>query len=165
LVRGLDYYSKTAFEYWPPREGAQSTLGGGGRYDGLAEILGGPPTPGIGFGSGVERVILNLRAQGVQPPAEDGPLTYVAYTDVGVRDPAFRVLARLREAGIGSTATATPRKLGDQLRRADGIGARYVLIVGPDEQAAGQVSIRALTTHEQVSVPIDSVVHWLQEHS
>ena len=165
LVRGLDYYTKTCFEFWPQREGAQSTVGGGGRYDGLAELLGGPPTPGIGFGSGVERVILNLRDQGIQQPSESRPLAYVAYLGDEVRDEAFRLLARLRAAGIGAGATATPRKLGDQLRRAEGMAARYAVIVGPDELAAGQVGVRDLAARTQEPVPLDAVVQWLQERA
>jgi histidyl-tRNA synthetase len=164
LVRGLDYYTKTAFEFWPPRAGAQSTIGGGGRYDGLAEALGGPPTPGVGFGTGVERIILNLRDQGVQPPPEGGPLAYVAYLR-DVRDDAFRLLARLRSAGIGASAPATTRKLGDQLRRAEGMGARYAVIVGPDDVAAGQVGVRDLATRDQVAIPADDLVGWLKEHA
>ena len=165
LVRGLDYYTKTAFEFWPPRAGAQSTIGGGGRYDGLAEALGGPPTPGVGFGTGVERIILNLRDQGVQPPPEGGPLAYIAYLGDAVRDDAVRLLARLRSAGIGASAPATTRRLGDQLRRAEGMGARYAVIVGPDEVAAGQVGVRDLATREQVAMPTDDLVGWLKEHA
>ena len=163
LVRGLDYYTKTAFEFWPPREGAQSTIGGGGRYDGLAEILGGPPTPGIGFGAGVERTILNLKDQGVQPPSEPGPLAYVAYLGPEQRDEAFRLLGRLRAAGVGASAPSTSRKMGDQLRRAEGLGARYAVIVGPDELAAGQATVRELASREQIAVPLDGVVSWLQD--
>jgi histidyl-tRNA synthetase len=165
LVRGLDYYTKTTFEFWPPREGAQSTLGGGGRYDGLAELLGGQPTPGIGFGSGVERIILNLRDQGIEPPPEQGPLAYVAYLGDEVRDDAFRLLSRVRAAGLGASISPTARKLGDQLRRAEGLGARYAVIVGPDEIAAGQAGVRDLATRSQEAVPLDEVVSWLRDHA
>ncbi len=164
LVRGLDYYTKTTFEFWPPREGAQSTLGGGGRYDGLAELLGGQPTPGIGFGSGIERIILNLRDQGIEPPPEQGPLAYVAYLGDEVRDDAFRLLARVRAAGLGASISPTTRKLGDQLRRAEGLGARYAVIVGPDEVAAGHAGVRDLATRSQEAVPLDDVVSWLHDH-
>jgi histidyl-tRNA synthetase len=133
----------------------------------LAEALGGPPTPGVGFGTGVERIVLNLRDQGVQPPPEGGPLVYVAYLgdDVHVRDEAFRLLARLRSVGIGASAPATTRKPGDQLRRAGGMGARYAVIVGPDEVAAGQVGVRDLATRDQVAMPADDLIGWLKEHA
>ncbi len=166
LVRGLDYYTKTAFEFWPARAGAQSTIGGGGRYDGLAEQLGGPPTPGIGFGSGMERIILNLREAGVQPPPEEGPRVYVAYLgdEAHVRDEAYRTVARIRAAGIGASATTGKRKLPDQLKRAEGLGARYAVIVGSDELAAGNVTVRDLTTRTQESLAASNLISWLGEH-
>lgn len=165
LVRGLDYYTKTCFEFWPAREGAQSTIGGGGRYDGLAELLGGPLTPGIGFGSGMERIILNLRDQGIQPPTEPGPLAFVAYLGDEARDEAFRLLARLRAGGLSVSASSTTRKLGDQLRRAENMAARFALIVGPDEIAAGHVTARDLVTRAQEPVLVDTIAGWLQERA
>src|SRR6185436_18373683 len=105
LVRGLDYYTRTAFEVWPPNIGGQSTLGGGGRYDGLAELIGGPPTPGVGFAMGLERVILNLKAQQVAVPPLDGPCVYGAYMGKDdLREQAkrqtWRLVDRLRRGGV-----------------------------------------------------------------
>jgi len=163
LVRGLDYYTKTTFEVVPPHDGAQSSVGGGGRYDGLAAQLGGQVTPGIGFGTGIERIILNMRAQGVVPSPEPGLLAYVAYLSDDVRDDAYRVLARLRGAGLAVSAATTRRKLPDQLKRAEGMGARYAVIVGPDELASGAVAVRDLTTRVQETVRLDDIAAWLKE--
>jgi histidyl-tRNA synthetase len=89
----------------------------------------------------------------------------MAYLGDDVRDEAFRLLARLRSAGIGASAPATTRRLGDQLRRAEGMGARYAVIVGPDEVAAGQVGVRDLATREQVAIPADDLAGWLKERA
>jgi histidyl-tRNA synthetase len=101
----------------------------------------------------------------VQPPPEGGPLAYIAYLGDAERDEAFRLLARLRSAGIGASAPATTRRLRDQLPRAEAMGARYAVIVGPDEVAAGQVAVRDLATRDQVAMPADDLVGWLKEHA
>ncbi|MDQ3689261.1 MAG: histidine--tRNA ligase [Chloroflexota bacterium] len=135
LVRGLDYYTRTAFEYYVAgREGQQQALGGGGRYDGLVELLGGRPSPGIGFGIGLDRTILAMQEQGVVLPAR-GPLVAV----VGMGDDharRLRIAATLREAGAAVRPDGSTRKLGKQLESAAKAGARWAVIIGEGEVLA-----------------------------
>ncbi|MEX2237284.1 MAG: histidine--tRNA ligase [Dehalococcoidia bacterium] len=154
LVRGLDYYTRTVFEYQPLIEGGQSTMGGGGRYDGLIELLGGKHTPGVGFGCGVERTIINLKRSGAEPPAAQAPTVYVAYTGGDAGESARAIARRLREAGERVVIASGGRSLKAQMRHADALGARYVAIVGEREAAEGSVTLRDLTTGSQESVPV-----------
>lgn len=157
LVRGLDYYTRTVFEVQPREEGAQSSIGGGGRYDGLIELLGGRPTPGIGFGTGIERIILNLKRQEVRIPSGDGVLVLVAYTTPAARVEAVRLASELRRAGVPALASTGERSLKAQMRHADGIGARYVAIIGERELAEGMVTLKRLDTGEQSLVSAGDV--------
>src|SRR6185295_9561905 len=146
------------FEFYVAgREGQQQALGGGGRYDGLVELLGGKPTPGIGFGLGLDRILLALEAQGSAPPAE--PATAVAVV-VGV-DPAatadrLRIATLLRAGGIAARAELGPRKLGKQLEAAARDRAHFAVIVG-DELADGQVQLKDLEAGTQKLVPVDDL--------
>ena len=149
LVRGLDYYTRTVFEFQPARGGAQSTVGGGGRYDGLIELLGGPPTPGIGFGTGFERIILNLRRQGVEPPGAPGPLVYVAHQSEGARREALRLASLLRRASVTAIVAVGDRSLKSQMRQADGLGVAYTVILGEREVAAGTVLLKSMADGSQ----------------
>jgi histidyl-tRNA synthetase len=152
LVRGLDYYTRTAFEFEPPDAGQQSALGGGGRYDGLIEQLGGPPTPGIGFGTGIERVILNLKRLELAPPAEHEPTldAYVAIADAEALARAMQLAHDLRtEAGVNVVTGNANRSLRAQLRHANSLNARYALILGAEELASNTVTLRDLQTSEQ----------------
>ncbi len=151
LVRGLDYYTRTVFEFMPPEEGAQSTVGGGGRYDGLIELLGGRPTPGVGFGSGIERIVLNLKRQEAAVPPVDGPRVYVAHTSEAAQQAALRLARRLRESDV-SVVVGGGRSLRAQLRHADALGARYAAILGDQELAKGEVTLRDMRDGEQRSV-------------
>ena len=143
LVRGFDYYTRTTFEFVATvLEGAQNAVGGGGRYDGLVEELGGPPTPGIGFGIGIERVLLACDAEGVLAPPE-------ATVDVWVVDATGGDAARdltwsLRRAGVAADRAFDERSMRAQMKLADRSGARLALLVGPDEASAGTVSLRRL---------------------
>jgi histidyl-tRNA synthetase len=165
LVRGLDYYTHTAFEFLSSAlGGAQNTIGGGGRYDGLAESLGGPPTPGIGFGSGIERVLATCDAEGVfaAPPS---PLD-VYVVDVADGETARDLTLELRRAGLSADrafrASDAGRSMKSQMKAADRSGARIVVIVGPDELAQGVVQVRDLRgQHEQVAVARADAVHHL----
>lgn len=156
LVRGLDYYTRTVYEFMPPEEGAQSTVGGGGRYDGLIELLGGRPTPGVGFGSGIERIILNLKRQEAPVPAIDGPRVYVAHLSDAGQAAALRLARRLRASGVSVVAGAG-RSLKAQFRHADALGARYVAVLGDQELAKGEVTLKDLRGGEQRSVAYDEV--------
>ena len=156
LVRGLDYYTHTLFELQSDALGnAQSTLLGGGRYDGLIEQLGGPPTPGIGFGCGIERVLLTCDAEGVfAAPAARVDCFVVDTTG----DAAVRLVQALRDAGIAADRGYDARSMKAQMKAASRSGARLALIVGDDELAAGTVTVRDLEAGEQAAVPVDHVV-------
>ncbi|HEX9634447.1 MAG TPA: histidine--tRNA ligase [Candidatus Limnocylindria bacterium] len=156
LVRGLDYYSRTTVEFFVAgREGQQQALGGGGRYDGLAELLGGRPTPGIGFGIGIDRTALAAREQGVADP-EPTPLVVVVSADPDAFEPRLRVAGSLREAGLRVRVDGSSRKLGKQLESAAKVGARWAVIVG-EELERGMVVLRDLTAGEQRALPLDEV--------
>jgi histidyl-tRNA synthetase len=158
LVRGLDYYTRTAFEVYPRGvTGQQSALGGGGRYDGLVELLGGKPTPGIGFGLGLDRVLRALEAQGA-PPAPDlaAPVAVVVGADPAATAERLGIATALRSAGIAARAELAHRKLGKQLEAAARDRAHFAVIVG-DELADGQVQLRDLEAGTQKLVPIDDL--------
>ena len=154
LVRGLDYYTRTVFEIQPAQEGSQSTICGGGRYDGLIEQLGGRPTPGIGFAAGMERMVLNLKRQEVNVPDEPVPLYLVASAGDTTRDAAVEVAFRIRQAGAGAILSAGSRSLRGQLRQANSLGVHYVVIVGEEEMAKEQVSVRDMVAGGQEVVPL-----------
>jgi len=143
LVRGLDYYTHTTFEFQSRAlDAAQNTIGGGGRYDGLVASLGGPDTPGVGFGSGIERVLLSCDAEGVfDVPASDVDVFVV---DVAGGDHARDLTFALRRAGISADRAFDGRSMKAQMKAADRSGASFVLIVGEDEVAAGTVTLRDL---------------------
>lgn len=161
LVRGLDYYVKTVFEVWAQDIGAQAAVCGGGRYDGLIEELGGPAVPGVGFGSGIERIILAMKAQGVSVPALPMPSVMLAYRGSAAKLEAIHLLQSLRQAGIGALLPYRD-SLKAQLKQADRAHARFALILGDDELAAGVVTVRDLSGSQQVSVPRADLVGWLR---
>jgi histidyl-tRNA synthetase len=157
LVRGLDYYTRTVFEVEPKEAAGQSSIGGGGRYDGLMELLGGPPTPGIGFGTGIERIVLNMKRQEVPVPTPKAVRVYVAIQTAEARVQAFRLASELRRAGIAATAGAAHRSLKSQMRHADSLGAEYVAIIGERELRDGSVTLKRLATGEQQAVALADV--------
>jgi histidyl-tRNA synthetase len=153
LVRGLDYYTRTVFEFTSDALGAQSGIGGGGRYDGLMEQLGGPPTPGMGWAAGVERILL---ASG-RPPAAEPPVDlYVAYAKPELRVAAFTLAAQARHAGLATRLELGGRSLKGQLKQADRAGARFVAILG-DEGA----SLKDMETGEQRTVEPEQLMHFI----
>ena len=154
LVRGLDYYTRTVFEIQPAEEGSQSTICGGGRYDALIEQLGGRPTPGIGFATGMERMVLNLKRQEVDVPGEPQPRYLVASTSEQTRDAALHMASRIRQAGVGAILSGGSRSLRGQLRQANALGVHYVVIVGEEELQQEQVSVRDMVQGGQVVKPI-----------
>jgi histidyl-tRNA synthetase len=153
LVRGLDYYTRTVFEVQPEAEGAQSTLGGGGRYDDLIEELGGRPTPAIGFAAGIERIILNLKQQGISVPTLPRPQVFLAYIGDDAREEAIKLAARLRKDGIGVIEAVGNKSLKAQLRQANNLGASHAVIIGDEEVKNGTVILRDMTTSEQKTAP------------
>ncbi|MCU0519219.1 MAG: histidine--tRNA ligase [Anaerolineae bacterium] len=162
LVRGLDYYTKTVFEVWAEGIGAQSAVCGGGRYDGLVELLDGPATPAVGFAAGLERVILVMKAQGISVPALPQPPVYLAYLGDISRQHAVRLLADLRAVGIG-TQIAMQGSLRSQLRQADKREAKFVVIIGDDEIERGEVTLRDMASGDQSTVAAAAVVTLLRD--
>ena len=162
LVRGFDYYTRTTFEFAAEAlESAQNAIGGGGRYDGLAEALGGPPTPGIGFGMGIERILLACDAEGtfgVPPGRLDA---FVVDTAGG--ETARDLTAELRRAGISADRAFDQRSMKAQLTAANRSGARFAVVVGGRERAEGTVAVKDLATREQETVPAGDVVERLRK--
>ena len=157
LVRGLDYYTRTVFEVEPAEERSQSSIGGGGRYDGLIELLGGPPTPGTGFGTGIERIIINMKRQEAPVAEAEGVRVYVAMQTAEARVAAFRLASELRRAGVAATAGATGRSLKSQMRQAGALGAEYAAIIGERELREGSVTLKRLADGEQEVVAVGDV--------
>lgn len=164
LVRGMDYYTKTVFEVWAEGIGAQAAICGGGRYDGLAEILGGPPTPGVGFGAGIERIILGLKAAGITPPTVPGPAIFVAYLGAGAKVQALQTAFALRDAGLGARVAFgwDKRSLKSQMREADRHGAALAVLIGENELQTGRATVREMATGEQTAVPFSELETWLK---
>jgi histidyl-tRNA synthetase len=162
LVRGFDYYTRTTFEYASGAlDAAQNGIGGGGRYDGLVEMLGGPPTPGIGFGIGVERVLLACDAEGVFPvsAAESARRLHAYVIDTAGGEAAVALTAELRRAGLRADRAFGGRSMKSQIKSADKSGALVALVVGPQELDAGTVGLRPLRSDDaQRDVPRADVV-------
>jgi len=163
MVRGLDYYTKTVFEIQPEEERGQSTIAGGGRYDGLIAELGAKPTPAVGFATGIERIILNLKKQNISIPEVPKPVVFVAWLGDEARQLASKVSSELRRMNTATIVTYTPRSLKAQLRQADGAGCRYVAIIGDEEVAQGIITLRNLQTARQESVALDALMEKLQQ--
>ena len=145
LVRGLDYYTHTTFEFQASAlDSAQTAIGGGGRYDGLAAALGGPDTPGVGFAVGIERILLACDAEGVFAAA--GTDIDVFVVDITDGREALALTAQLRRAGVSTDRAFDGRSMKAQMKAANRSGARLALIIGEDEQAAGTVAVRDLRT-------------------
>ncbi len=157
LVRGLDYYTRTVFEVEIPNAGV-GAIGGGGRYDGLVELEGGKPTPGVGFAVGFERIMLALEALGVSAEPAAPSCVYVACAGAEQAPVVFDAVLALREAGIRCESDRTGRSLKAQFKQADKMGAALCVVIGPDEVEAGVVTLRDMESHEQVQVPADQLV-------
>jgi histidyl-tRNA synthetase len=156
IVRGLNYYTRTAFEAVSGGLGAQNAVFGGGRYDGLAEQMGGPPTPGVGFGMGIERLLIVLEAGGAAAPAERGIDVFVATAGTGSPQ-ALAIADRLRARGLSVMTDVMGRALRSQMRQADRAGAAWVLLLGEDEVNRGVAILREMATGAQVEVPLERV--------
>jgi histidyl-tRNA synthetase len=159
LVRGLDYYTHTVFEIVPAHaDGSQVTVLAGGRYDGLIEQIGGPPTPGIGFGMGLERMAHHLREQGLAPDQESTTDVLIAALGEGADVAASALAGELRRAGVAATLAFGGRSLKAQLRQANRSGARFAVIAGARDLAEQRVTIRDLSSSEQRQVHINELV-------
>jgi len=153
LVRGLDYYTKTAFEVLAGELGSQNAVCGGGRYDNLAESIGGPHVPGVGFASGIERVVLTLEGQGVSLGDEPRTEIYVIAASGETAMEAASIAHELRVAGLSADMDFTGRGIKAQMKTASSLGVSFVCIIGDDELNAGTVSIKNMASGEQISAP------------
>lgn len=164
LVRGLDYYTMTAFEYYVDVPGAQaSTIGGGGRYNQLVAEMGGPELPGIGFGLGLERILLACAEQGCLVDEEPTIDCYLVTFDQASRETAVSLLQSLRQAGIRAEMDYQSRKMKAQLKAANRLNARFVAILGEDELQNGAVSLKEMATGEQRQVQLEALVQELKK--
>ena len=154
MVRGLDYYTRTVFEVQPVDGGGQSTICGGGRYDGLITALGGRDTPGIGFATGLERLTLNLKRSEVSVPEEPKPRYLVANVGDDARIAALELSVRLRRAGVGVILGSGTRGLRGQMRQANALEIPFALILGDDEIEKGEVMVRDMESSAQESRPV-----------
>ena len=162
LVRGLDYYTKTAFEIMYAPLGAQSTVCGGGRYDGLIEEIGGPSVPGIGFAVGMERLLLTLKEQGLLPPVEEIRPAYIVALGDEARKEAFILQQALRAKSLYAEIDTNGRSMKGQMKAANKINADFTVIIGEDELAQGQAQIRNMETKEQETVALGDVVEYIE---
>lgn len=158
LVRGLDYYTRTTFEIVSPLLGAQNALGGGGRYDSLVEELGGLPTPGIGFAAGVERILLHAEKSGVLLAEEPSPLVFVAFVEEALKEKAFELTNELRRQGFRAQMDLKGRKLRQQMKLANKLGAQLCVFVGPDEASRGAFKLRDMSSGKEIEVSQSEVV-------
>lgn len=163
VVRGLDYYTRTVFEVFDPKIGAQGTLWGGGRYDGLVETLGGNPTPAVGFGMGVERMLRAVQEAGLPLPAARGPEVYVARLPDVPPVQALTVASDLRAAGLAVEMDGLERRLGAQIQAASKRGAQFVVILGGEEGAQGLAQLKELATGSQEPVRLAELAAHLRE--
>lgn len=162
LVRGLDYYTKTVFEITARSLGAQDAVAGGGRYDGLVQELGGPPVPAVGFASGLDRVVLTLQQQGTGLGRESPPQVFVAAAGGGLQEAAQLLAFRLRRAGLAAATEYGDRSLRAQMKVANRSGAPWVVVVGEEEWARGQVVVREMATGAQRTVEASQLIEALK---
>ncbi len=154
-MRGLDYYSDTVFEFWHDvLQGAQSSLGGGGRYDGLGELLGFPATPATGYALGVERILMVARALGTIPQAPTAADVLVCSVEPAEAEAAAGIARLIRDAGTRTVLDVAERRLDRKLRGAGRIGARVAVIIGENEVTGDSAVVRDLDGHSQQTVPI-----------
>lgn len=157
LVRGLDYYTKTAFEIKYPPLGAQSAIAGGGRYDGLIEEMGGNPTPAVGFATGLERLLLALESQNLLPEKNRSVDAYVVALGETAQAEGFKLLNSLRQQGLSAAMDFAGRSMKAQMKQANKLGAKYSVILGEDEIAEGVVMLRSMEDSSQEKVPMNQV--------
>lgn len=160
IVRGLDYYTRTVFEFVSNDIGAQGTVCGGGRYDGLIEELGGPSTPAVGFGLGIERLLLLMEASGAHFPESDKPAVYIAGMDAASRKKAFSLAVQLRKAGVSVETDHMERSIKAQFKYADKLGASRVAVIGGNELESGVMNVKNMSTGESESVPFDQAIEY-----
>ena len=163
LVRGLDYYTKTAFEIKYSPLGAQSAVAGGGRYDGLVEEIGGNSTPAVGFAAGLERVLLALESQNLLPKLDIKTEVFVVALGDEAKLPAFKLLEELRKNGVKAAMDYSGRSMKAQMKQANKCAAPYVVIIGEDEVKNNAVQLKNMTNSEQETVAFDKIVEHLKK--
>lgn len=163
LVRGLDYYNKTVFEIVAGELGAQNSIGGGGRYDGLLSSLGGPDLPSIGFGTGIERILQTMLNQHVQLPEQEHPELFLIAIGEKAKETCFKLLHDLRQEGVPSQMDFSSRKVTKLLQYADQIGAAYVAVIGDVEMEKGEVELKLMATGDKLRISISDVVKTLTQ--
>lgn len=161
IVRGLDYYTKTAFEIVTNTIGAQGTVCGGGRYDGLVEQLGGPRTPGIGFGLGIERLMIVMEAAGAYMPENPAPDVMIAFLGDRGRQHAQKLVHDLRKQGLQAMLDVAERNLKGQFKYADRIRANYTVVIGDDEIDSGELTLKDMRTSEQTKIRTEELASML----
>ena len=165
MVRGLDYYTRTAFEIVGESGlGAQNTLVGGGRYDGLSEMIGGPPTKGFGFAFGLDRMVMALpESEAERLRASDAPDVFIVFLGNAARAAALTMAQQLRRAGLAVVLDFDERKMKKAMAQANKVQARYALIVGDNEIAQGTYGLKNLTTGEQESLSVEAITQRINE--
>ncbi len=163
LVRGLDYYSKTVFEFWDASLGAQNAIGGGGRYDGLVELMGGAPTPAVGFAAGIERVIANMKRAKVRVPHKDELHVFVAQLGKEAKKKCLPLIMQMRERGIKTVGALGKGSIGTQLKIADKFGAPWTIIMGLTEVREGVAIIRDMSVGTQIKVKFEDTLEKMIE--
>ncbi len=157
IVRGLDYYTRTVFEFVSDSIGAQGTVCGGGRYDGLVEELGGPKTPALGFGMGTGRLKMLMKAQGIELPEDNECDLYIAPMDESALLKAMEIVSDLRSGGIHAQTDVVGRSLKAQMKYADKIGARYTAVLGSNELEEGTVNVKNMKTGRITAIPVEEL--------
>ena len=158
LVRGLDYYTQTVFEFWDQSTGAQNAVGGGGRYDGLIELLGGKPTPGVGFACGIERIIWHMKEAGIAPPHKDQIDVFVAQLGPEAKKKCLRLISDLRERGVHTLGALGEASLKSQMRLADKFEARFTLLLGKMEVKENTIIMRDMAAGKQKQIGFDEAI-------
>ena len=161
IVRGLDYYSRTVFEFVSGAAGAQGTVCGGGRYDTLLQQIGEKPVPAVGFGGGIERLLMVMEAEGVTIPAPQKTRIYVAGMDGKTREFAFKLVNKLRLDGISAESDLMERSIKAQFKYADKLGAEYVAVIGENELNSGEVNIKRMSDGTQEAVKFEDIITYL----
>lgn len=161
IVRGLDYYTKTAFEFVTESNGTQGTVCGGGRYDHLIEEIGGPPIPGVGFGLGIERLLMLMDEHGVEIPQPEPLKAFIAVMGDDAKAFGLKLLRELRQKGVKAEMDTLARNIKGQFKYADRLGAKYTVVIGDNELAEGAVSIKDMATSQQRQVKLDDLLEEL----
>jgi histidyl-tRNA synthetase len=163
IVRGLDYYTKTVFEFKTSLPGTQSTVCGGGRYDGLIEELGGSPTPGIGFAMGIERIILAMEAASVMPEFDESPQLFIATIGEEADVYSLSLIKKLRDENVFAVRDYNGRSLKAQMKYADKIGAKYSIVLGETEVHEGKAKLKNMTTGEEKEICLSDSANAIKE--